>query len=151
MRSVAARIGKDADWRVWYIVLWWTASMLAGAYGSSSGWARLHPPTPNLRGRGVCCSGLFELIFARAADRTGPVIGNISKSGSWGDAVIGIAIGGIVFIATDNTGVFFHHVSSQVRLNQAFHNPWRLQYSRADTWSALMQKVASGAWPGARS
>ena len=34
---------------------------------------------------------------------------------------------------------------------QAFQRPCRLQYSRADTWAASMQNIASGASPGFRN
>ena len=66
---------------------------------------------------------LLKLIFARTADRTGPIIGDIFKSGTGCYPIVRIARSGIIFIGTDNTGVFFHLVSSLVRLNQAFHKP----------------------------
>ena len=64
------------------------------------------PPTDAMGGAEV--SRLFELVFASAADRTGPICGDICKSGPWGYAICRITHCRIILIATDYTNVFFH-------------------------------------------
>jgi hypothetical protein len=52
---------------------------------------------------------LFELRLIRSTYGTGPFIRDILKLGAWGDAVIGISVGGIIDIATDSTNVSIHN------------------------------------------
>lgn len=50
----------------------------------------------------------FKITFSCAADGALPGIGNIFKSRSGGDAVVGIAFSRIIDIAANRTYVFFH-------------------------------------------
>jgi hypothetical protein len=63
-------------------------------------------------GQGAAKSGFLELIFARTADRTGPVIGDVFKGSARGYAIVRITGSGIILIVTNNTAILFHLVSS---------------------------------------
>jgi hypothetical protein len=70
------------------------------------------PPSGASVMEGMLFSGLFKLIFARPANRTGPVIGDVGKGSPGSYPIVGIPGSGIILIAADNTGVFFHRLIS---------------------------------------
>ena len=67
--------------------------------------------------------GLFrggEVVLTDAAEGADPVFGEFFKGGSGGDAVVGVAGGGVVLIAADVAYVLFHFVrvwlSAKIRI-----------------------------------
>ena len=121
--------------------------------GANDRFAGKQSPCPQDADRGTRQSGFLELILAGTTDRTGPIIGDVFKGSACGNTVIRVTGSRIIFPVTNNAAIFLHVFSSFVFGsvgNQAFHKPCRLQYSRAETFSAWIQKVASGAWPGLR-
>lgn len=52
-----------------------------------------------------------KFVFSYSAERTNPIFGQVGKCGSWGDAIIGIAYSGIVFVPANVTNILFHNVS----------------------------------------
>ena len=49
-----------------------------------------------------------ESIFGYATHGTAPIVGDVLEGRAWGDAVLGIADHGVVFIAADGATVLFH-------------------------------------------
>ncbi len=103
-------------------------------------------------------SNFFKLVFGRAADRAGPVIGQILEGCARRNPVGRVPRFRIIFITADQASVFFHGDSSSKWWKimwcdnpfYPFQRPWRLQYSLAVTVEASIQKTASGASPGDR-
>ena len=54
------------------------------------------------------CSGLAELILGRAADGADEIIGQVFKGGAGGDAVVGVADGGVISPTAEVAYVFIH-------------------------------------------
>lgn len=72
---------------------------------------------------GDCHRGLFrggEVVLADAAEGADPVFGEFFEGGSGGDAVVGVAGGGVVLIAADVAYVLFHWIeiwlSAKIRI-----------------------------------
>ncbi len=86
-----------------------------------------------------------ELVFTSTTYGTDPIGWQICK-GSACFYIWFVSGCRIIFIATQITSILFHEDAPY-----AFHRPCKLQYSRALTFSAVVQNSATGASPGLRN
>ena len=50
----------------------------------------------------------FEIIFAHAAKGAHPVIGNVFKCCTWGNATVGVSCCGVIDVTADAAYILFH-------------------------------------------